>query len=82
MQAARNLKSGAILTTANLQARNLVESGQRITIVLDFQGLSVKTSGMALQSAALGQTVKVRNLQSQRVVEGIVSGSAEVRVSL
>jgi flagella basal body P-ring formation protein FlgA len=82
MQAARNLKTGAILTTANLQARNLVESGQRITIVLDFNGLSVKTSGMALQSAGMGQPVKVRNLQSQRVVEGIVSGSAEVRVSL
>jgi flagella basal body P-ring formation protein FlgA len=82
MQAARNLKTGTILTPANLVPRTLVESGQRITIVLNIQGLTVKTTGLALQSASLGQLIKVRNLQSSRVVEAVVSGAAEVTVAL
>ena len=82
MQAKQSLKTGTVLTTANLAARKLVTSGQRITMILDIQGLQVKTTGVALQSAALGELIKVRNPQSNRVVEGVVSGAGQVKVSL
>jgi flagella basal body P-ring formation protein FlgA len=35
-----------------------------------------------LQSARMGQLVKVRNLQSRKIVEGIVSGEGQVKVNL
>jgi flagella basal body P-ring formation protein FlgA len=82
LQARRNLKRGAVLTPKNLSPRLMVRSGQQVTLVLDYNGLQIKSTGTALKSATLGQVVKVRNSQSLRVVEGIVSGEALVRVSI
>ncbi len=82
LQAKRNLKRGTVLTPRNLAARLLVRSGQRVTLVLNINGLQVKSSGKALQSASYGQVVRVRNSQSQKIVEGVVSGEALVQVSI
>ena len=82
LQARRNLVRGSVLTPANLSPRLLVRLGQRVTLVLNYNGLEIKSTGKALQSASLGQVVKVRNIQSQKIVEGVVSGEALVRVSI
>lgn len=82
LQARRNLKRGAVLTPANLAPRMLVRSGQQVTLVLDYNGLQVKSSGKALDSASIGELVRVRNSQSKKIIEGVVSGDALVQVSL
>ncbi len=82
LEARRSLPAGTILTPRNLQPRLLVKSGQRVTLVLDYRGLQVKSSGRALQSARMGQRVQVRNSQSQRIVEGVVSGEGLVEITI
>jgi flagella basal body P-ring formation protein FlgA len=44
--------------------------------------MQIRSTGEALQSASLGEVIKVRNTQSLKIVEGVVSGEAQVRVSL
>ena len=80
LEARRNLKRGAILTTANLRPRLLVKTGQHVTILLEYGDLKIKASGQALRSARQGEVVKVRNNQSGRVVEAVVSGEGQVRI--
>ncbi len=82
LEAKRNLKRGVILTPLTLQPRLLVKSGQKVTLLLNYKGLHIKSSGRALQSARRGEIVKVRNNQSNRIVEGIVSGEAQVRINI
>ena len=82
LQARRNLSQGTVLTPKNMSPRFMVRSGQRVTLVLDYNGLQIKSTGTALKSATLGQVVRVRNSQSLRIVEGVVSGEAQVRVSI
>ena len=82
LQARRSLAGGIVLTPTNLSPRLLVRSGQRVTLVLNYQGLEIKTTGKALQSASLGQTVRVRNSRSSKIVEGVVSGEGLVKVSI
>jgi len=82
LQARRNLSQGTVLTPKNLSPRLMVHSGQQVTLVLDYNGLQIKSTGTALKSATLGEVVRVRNNQSMRVVEGIVSGEALVRISI
>ena len=82
MEASRNLARGTLLTPANLRPRMMVKSGQQVTLILNYKGLSIKASGKALQSAKMGQLVKVRNNQSRKIIEGIVSGEALVRVRI
>ncbi len=80
LQARRNLPAGRVLTPANLAEKKLVHSGQSVNILLDIKGLQIKSSGKALQSASLGQVIKVKNLQSQKIIQATVSGPGEVRV--
>ncbi|MFT5739672.1 MAG: flagella basal body P-ring formation protein FlgA [Gammaproteobacteria bacterium] len=49
---------------------------------MKYKGIEIKSSGQALQSASLGQLVKVRNNQSQKIVEGVVSGDSQVQVRI
>ncbi len=82
LQAKRNLAAKSVLNPANLSPRKLVKSGQQVTIVLNMGDLQIKSTGLALQSASRGQVIKVRNTQSNRVVEATVSGEAQVSVRL
>ncbi len=80
LQAKRNLASNTVLTPANLAPRQLVASGQQVTILLNLKGLQVKSTGQALQSASMGQLVKVRNTQSNKIVEGVVTAHGQISV--
>ena len=39
-------------------------------------------SGMALSDGSLGQKVRVKNLSSKRIVEGVVDGPGVVKVTM
>lgn len=82
LEARRSLSRGAVLTPKNLAPLMLVRAGQQVTLVLDYNGLQVKSSGKALQSARLGELVRVRNGQSQKIVQGVVAGEGLVRISI
>ena len=82
LEARRNLTRGDILTPSNLVPKLMIKSGQQVTLILDFKGLKIRSTGQALQSARRGEIIKVRNNQSRKIVEGVVSGDAEVRINI
>lgn len=82
LEAKRNLARGAVLTPANLAPLMLVRAGQQATLVLDYNGLQVKSSGKAVQSARMGELVRVSNSQSQKIMQGVVAGEGLVRISI
>ena len=82
LQSRRNLRSGTVLTPNNVTARLMVKTGQLVTIVLDYKGIAIRTTGEALQSARLGEIIRVKNNQTSKIVEGIVQGDALVRVNI
>lgn len=60
----------------------IVRSGERVTMVVRAGGLNVTASGEALQPGAAGQTIRVRNVDSQRVLSARVTGPGTVEVEL
>jgi hypothetical protein len=60
----------------------VVRVGERVTMVVRSGGLSVTAVGEAQQPGAVGQTVRVLNVDSRKVVTGRVSGPGTVDVSL
>ncbi|MFT5502424.1 MAG: flagella basal body P-ring formation protein FlgA [Gammaproteobacteria bacterium] len=82
LEVKRTLRRGNIITSAHLAPKLMVKSGQMVTLILDYKGITIKSSGKALRSARLGEVVKVRNSQSLRIVEGVVSAEATVRVQI
>ncbi len=82
MESSQNLKRGSVLTPNNTRPSEMVKSGQNVTLILNYKGITIRTSGMALQSARIGQLVKVRNTQSRKIVQGIVSGEGLVKINI
>lgn len=76
----RPLAAGRILSASALAAPMLVERGRPVRIALDAHGVYITMSGLAMDNGALGETVRVRNPASQRIVEGVVVGPAQIRV--
>jgi flagella basal body P-ring formation protein FlgA len=59
----------------------VIQHGQEVTLVAAAGGIEVRATGRALADGASGSRVKVQNLSSMKVVEGVVEGPDLVRVS-
>jgi flagellar basal body P-ring formation protein FlgA len=75
---ARNLPAGTALTADLFQADYVVRQGQAVTVVAALPGIEVRAPGRALEDAREGTRVRVQNLASQKIVQGVVDGSGIV----
>lgn len=73
---------GTPLTTRLLANDILVKRGQRVTLVAEVGGISVRAQGEAVANATAAGRVRVLNLASRRIVEGQVESADRVRVDL
>ncbi len=71
---------GSIITASQLKADNYVKRGQTVTLVATSNGISIRMAGKALNDGGLNQRIRVENLNSGRVVEGIVRSREHVEV--
>jgi flagella basal body P-ring formation protein FlgA len=78
--AARPISGGAILSNQQLVASKAVQRGQTVTLVADTGGMSVRMAGRALGDAMVNQRVRVQNLSSGKVVEGIARSEQVVEI--
>ena len=79
-QLKRNVTAGQALTPALLKAPRTIRRGERVTLVAGGNGVEVRMPGIALNNAARGETVRVRNVSSKRIVLGVVAGPGLVQV--
>lgn len=79
--AQRPLPMGTTLTMDMFKADLVIQHGQQVTLVAAAGGIEVRATGRALADGANGARIKVQNLSSMKVVEGVVDGPDQVRVS-
>ena len=72
--ARRGVRAGQPLRTADFKRPAAVQKGQIITIVYQAPGLRLTARGRATQEAALGEALRVVNLQSSRTIDVVVTG--------
>ncbi len=78
----RLVPAGMALSPQMLASPALVHRGQQVVLLAETGGLQVRVSGLALGDGAAGAAVKVRNLASGRVIDGIVVRPGVVRVPM
>lgn len=81
-RARRHLPAGAVVAPGHLDRAPVVRRGQRVILLAARRGLEVRVAAEALADAARGERVRVRNLRSRRVVEGVVVAAGVVQVTL
>jgi flagella basal body P-ring formation protein FlgA len=82
LTASRPIAGGAYLTNQQLVAPKAVQRGQSVTLLADAGGISVRMAGRALSDGVINQRVKVQNLSSGKIVEGIARSQEVVEIIL
>ena len=78
----RNLSQGEALPLNLVIDTPIIERGKSVTILVRSGGLVVKTRGEAMESGALGDTIRVRNITSRTVVTAVVVTDDTVEVRM
>jgi len=80
LTAARPISGGAVLTNQQLVASKAVQRGQAVTLLADAGGMQVRMAGRALSDGLVNQRVRVQNLSSGKVVEGVARSAQVVEI--
>lgn len=74
----RNVGQGLPFLTASLDAPTLVRRGDQVDLQSQAGSIVVSTNGTAMTDGRLGQKIRIRNNQSDRIVTGTVVASGKV----
>jgi len=77
----RPLPAGTAVTAESLTAALLIRRGQSVTLAAVSAGIEVRAPGLAMGDAAANQRVRVQNLNSLKIVEGVADTDSVVRVN-
>ncbi len=80
LTAGRGIAGGAILTNQLLLGRRAVQRGQSVTLLARLDGMTVRMAGRAMSDGLVNQRIKVENLSSGKIVEGIARSEQIVEI--
>jgi flagella basal body P-ring formation protein FlgA len=73
---------GEMLHGRDVVPPRLVQRGSLVTMKIETQFITVTTQGKAQQDGAQGETIRVMNTQSNRIIEGTVTGPDVVEIHM
>ncbi len=77
----RNLQAGTILQPAHITHPQLIKKGDRVIIHAFSPSFSIKMSGKSLMSGSLGETIRVKNIKSKKIIEGTITRAGTISVN-
>jgi flagellar basal body P-ring formation protein FlgA len=80
LTASRAISGGSVLTNQQLLGTRAVQRGQTVTLIADLGGMSVRMAGRALSDGLINQRIRVENLSSGKIVEGIARSEQVVEI--
>ena len=81
METRRALKAGQPVAMADLKQASLIRKGQPVKLIYSSPGLKLTVDGQAQADAAKGESVRILNTYSKRIVEAVAFADGEAHVS-
>jgi flagellar basal body P-ring formation protein FlgA len=78
----RAMPAGSPLTADVLAPAVLVRRGQQVTLLASNGPFEIRAQGEALSDGSEKERIRVQNVNSRKIVEGVVENSSTVRVDL
>ncbi len=82
MAARMNVQSGRILHHDLLEPPTVVERGDVVLVAIPIGGAEITLNGIALDSGAVGDEIRVRNPDSGTIITAIVTGPSRAEIHL
>ncbi|MFK8040497.1 MAG: flagellar basal body P-ring formation chaperone FlgA [Rickettsiaceae bacterium] len=80
MKAKKNISPGAFFKKADLAKLELISANDRINLLFTSNNITIKTYGIALESGALGDKIKVKNENTESILFGYVVDKNTVQI--
>ncbi|AWM85868.1 flagella basal body P-ring formation protein FlgA [Microvirga sp. 17 mud 1-3] len=80
--ARRTLLPGEAIPTNAVDDAQLVTRGSTTQIIFQEDGLTISAIGSPLQSGSLGEQIRVRNVDTGRIILGVVQADGTVRIGV
>jgi flagellar basal body P-ring formation protein FlgA len=78
----QNLSKGAVLTNHHVKSPMAINRGQTVTLIAKNSVIEVRTEGKAMSKGAIGERIKVKNMKTKRIVEGVIIDKHLINVNL
>lgn len=78
----QNLSKGAVLTQHHVKAPMAINRGQQVTLIAKNSVIEVRMKGKAMSKGAIGERIKVKNMKTKRIVEGVIIDKHLINVNL
>ncbi|MBL4748744.1 MAG: flagellar basal body P-ring formation protein FlgA [Magnetovibrio sp.] len=82
MATKRAIQPGKAISANDVRRPLLVNRGEIVTMLLTTPYMQLSSKGKALQSGSVGDTIRISNLRSNTVIDAVVTGSAQVRITM
>lgn len=76
------ISSGQVILPQQLSQQVVIKRGEQVHVLASLGTLKVEMMGIALGDGRIGGVIPIRNLKSQKVVDGVVLGPGKVAVGL
>jgi flagella basal body P-ring formation protein FlgA len=76
-QAARDLRPGMLLTSRLVEPLPLARMGQFVSVTLNQGGIQIRTTARALETGSFGQTIRLKNEDTNDVFQATLTGPQE-----
>lgn len=80
VQAARNLNAGQTISSRDIKKETVVRKNQIVKAQVDRNEFEVSITAIAEDSGAIGDTIRVRNIDSQKIFAAVVMAKGVVRI--
>jgi flagellar basal body P-ring formation protein FlgA len=79
--AVRTIAMNEVLTPAMVSLPQVVQRGNRVSLVFESAGLRVEIAGRAMQAGKIGERIRVENTSSGKIIEGQILDTHTVKVN-
>ncbi len=78
----RSVGGGLALSPSYVESQRLVKRGQQVILLAQTGSITVKMAGKAMANGGAGERIKVKNLSSNRVIEGVITEEGVIRTQM
>ncbi|MFH1700042.1 MAG: flagellar basal body P-ring formation chaperone FlgA [Candidatus Zixiibacteriota bacterium] len=82
IRAKQNLAEGQYVSLNKIEKIPDVENGMSITIIASAGTFDIRAKGMALQRGYIGESIKVKNVDSKKIIIGKITSPGVVEITL
>jgi len=76
------IKSGEILEPDDFTGLKIIRQNSKVRVVIDSEGMNVTYIGRAMEDGYLGESIKVLNENSKKIITGVVQENGSIKVEL